>query len=41
MDEDDEGTELYCPICDLTFFAEPGESESDAYLRHGPECGMP
>lgn len=29
---------LYCPICDREFEREPGESDSDAYLRHGPEC---
>lgn len=32
---------LYCPECDQEFEREPDETESDAYLRHGPECGIP
>jgi uncharacterized C2H2 Zn-finger protein len=36
-----EETDLYCPECDQVFEREEGESDSDAYLRHGSECGMP
>lgn len=36
MDDD-----LYCPDCDQEFEREEGERDSDAYLRHGPECGIP
>jgi predicted RNA-binding Zn-ribbon protein involved in translation (DUF1610 family) len=38
---DEQEAELYCPECGWVFEREEGESESDAYLRHGPECGMP
>jgi hypothetical protein len=32
--------DLYCPECGLEFEREEDESDSDAYLRHGPECGI-
>jgi uncharacterized C2H2 Zn-finger protein len=38
---DEQEAQLYCPECDMVFEREEGESESDAYLHHGPECGMP